>query len=378
MGRVLLTELVVRNTAPPKKGQKSVFDTLIHGFHLRISYGGSRTFCVLYGESRRRITIGQYPVISLAQARAEAKLILAEKTLGRERGTVSFKTALEEFLEYKEQSNKASSFAETKRLLTKYLLPEYQSEALDRITARSLADTFKRRVKSRGELTHLHKVTKTFFRWAVKAQYVPYSPSEALEDPRRSASRERVLDKPELAKVATYALSEGSGTFGTIVALLILTGQRRAQIAGLRADMVDVAGGTISFPPYLMKSGKGHTIPLVGRAAAILKGAVNRQPRRLLFPARGHPDVAFNGWSRVKVAFDRNCGVTDPRWTLHDLRRTFSTYCSELNENREVVERVLSHTVNTGGVRGIYDRYRCQTDRNVDPRSASNLDPSIA
>jgi Arm domain-containing DNA-binding protein len=86
MGRVLLTELVVRNTAAPEKGQKTVFDSLIHGFHLRVSYGGSRTFCLLYGESRRRITIGQYPVISLAQARAEAKHILAEKTLGRERG----------------------------------------------------------------------------------------------------------------------------------------------------------------------------------------------------------------------------------------------------------------------------------------------------
>ena len=97
MGRVLLTELVVRNTPAPEKGQTNVFDNVIRGFHLRISQGGTRTFCLLFGEARRRITIGQYPVISLAQARAEAKRILAEKTLGRERGIVSFKAALDEF-----------------------------------------------------------------------------------------------------------------------------------------------------------------------------------------------------------------------------------------------------------------------------------------
>jgi integrase len=242
-----------------------------------------------------------------------------------------------------------------KRLLTKYLAPEYQSQALDTITARSLADTFKRRVKSRGELIHLHKVTKTFFRWAVKAQYVPFSPCEALEDPRKSENRERVLSKP--AKVAVRAFRYDGSNFDAIVALLLLTGQRRAQIAGLRADMIDTHAGRISFPPYLMKNGKGHTIPLVGRAKDILEPLARKYGRGLLFPARGQPDVPFCGWSRVKEVFDKGCGVTGPGWTLHDLRRTFSTYCAELGEDREIVERILSHTVNTGGVRGIYDRY---------------------
>ena len=76
-----LTDATIRAATPPAKGQKTLWDGL-KGFGIRLSQGGSKTFIVMIG-SGKRFTIGRYPAVSLAEARTEAKRILAEKQLGK-------------------------------------------------------------------------------------------------------------------------------------------------------------------------------------------------------------------------------------------------------------------------------------------------------
>jgi hypothetical protein len=82
MTHVRLTEITVRNLPPPEKGQRTYLDDLLKGLGVRVSQGGSKNFTVMYGAKRRLKTIGRFGVISLAQARQQAKEILAEQTLG--------------------------------------------------------------------------------------------------------------------------------------------------------------------------------------------------------------------------------------------------------------------------------------------------------
>ncbi len=92
-----LTDLTIRSLTPPLKGQRDYFDDALAGFGVRVSQGGSRSFFLFTGKkkNRERKSIGRWGVITLAQARAEAKRILAERTLGHHKPkTMTFSAAL--------------------------------------------------------------------------------------------------------------------------------------------------------------------------------------------------------------------------------------------------------------------------------------------
>jgi hypothetical protein len=111
-----LTDLSVRHLKTEAK-QRSYFDDTVQGFGVRVSPGGTKTFVLVYGPARERITIGRYGVISLADARAEAKRILAERTLGARRPKhVRFDVAMTEFCEgHCDRKNRPGTAYETKR-----------------------------------------------------------------------------------------------------------------------------------------------------------------------------------------------------------------------------------------------------------------------
>jgi len=141
-------------------------------------------------------------------------------------------------------------------------------------------------------------------------------------------------------------------TFHSIVQLLIYTGQRRNEIASLRAEWIDFENRTITLPPLITKNKRQHTFPFGKMAEAVLKKGAKTG---LLFPARGK-DGPFNGWSKVKPAFERNCEI-EP-WVLHDLRRTFATNLAALGVPIHVTEKLLNHVSGTtGGIVAVYQRH---------------------
>src|ERR1700694_1791111 len=97
--RTMLTEIVVRNAKPPERGQTTLWDKTLPGFGLRISQGGTKSWTVMAGADRQLVTIGRYPIITLAAARVEAKRILAERVLGKRHApSITFGSAFENFL----------------------------------------------------------------------------------------------------------------------------------------------------------------------------------------------------------------------------------------------------------------------------------------
>jgi Arm DNA-binding domain len=117
-----LTEMVVRNSKPPERGQYVIFDDLVKGFGFRLSQGGARSWVVVISRNtkKKKITIGRYPEVTLAQAREAARTLLARSTLTapKPKASISFSDAVALFLEsYAQQHHSASWAKEVSRLL---------------------------------------------------------------------------------------------------------------------------------------------------------------------------------------------------------------------------------------------------------------------
>lgn len=160
----------------------------------------------------------------------------------------------------------------------------------------------------------------------------------------RYRPRTRVLSDEELKRVWN---ASGSDRFGTLVKLLILTGQRVGEIASLSQDMV--RGDVITFPAWLTKNKREHTFPL-GAMAAELIGSLS------LPPSGKYKVRSFENYQRLKARLDAASSVSG--WRLHDLRRTFASGLAAQGVTLPAIERLLNHVSGSfAGIVGVYQHY---------------------
>jgi integrase len=188
------------------------------------------------------------------------------------------------------------------------------------------------------------------YHWAVKRGSLAVNPFANLPQ-APLARRERVLADEELR--AVWRATEEPGPFDAIVRMLILTGQRREEAAGMTWHELDADLSTWSIPGSRAKNGITHIVPLPSQAQALLRTQPRHEGKSLVFPGeRG----VFSGWSKSKDRLDQRCGVSD--WTLHDLRRTAATGLQKLGVRLEVTEAVLNHVAGSrAGIVGVYQRH---------------------
>lgn len=168
---------------------------------------------------------------------------------------------------------------------------------------------------------------RNFLNWCIEHGYIEKSPLFRKKSPNRTKSRDRVLSDEELGRI--WRCTEDN-TYGRIVRLLLLTGQRRMEVRNLKPE--DVADGLITFHT---KGDKVNVIPVT----PLVK-------ENLTLPFK------FNNWGDAKRRFDNECGVD---WRHHDLRRTLATKLVGMGVNFITVERILGHSL--PGVSGVYIRH---------------------
>jgi len=363
-----LTDISINALRAPSKGQVTYIDDTLPGFGVRVSQGGVKSFVLVHGRSRRRTTLGRYPSISLKDARKAAKLLLAERTLGRlESPPMGFAEAVNLYLSthYPDRYCKPRTRAETKRLLEKHFLPPFRHEQVADVRTDMISRIVDRLLKTPAEARHAFAAVRQFFNWAVRRGYVDRSPCDRLRPPGRAIARDRVLASDEIVQILQHARSEVS-TFNAIVQLLLLTGQRRNEISSLELSWVDFEDRTITLPARITKNKRSHTFPFGSLSEVLLKSAATnlalraetagaKKPSEILFPARGR-DTPFAGWSKAKPDFDKGCSLA--HWTLHDLRRTCATNLAALGTPVHVTEKLLNHiSGTTGGIVSVYQRH---------------------
>jgi integrase len=351
----VLTELMLRAAKPPERGTTTLWDGAQKHFGVRISQGGAKSFIILSGSGRRQ-SIGRYPTITLASARTRAKELLAEQALGKTRPrAVAFDDAVTDFLAACEKKNRARTVRDYTRLLHRHFA--FGRKNLAEITRHDVSQKLEKLKARPSEQNHALVAAKIFFKWAVRNGYIDQSPCESFS-PIKRLPRERVLSDDELRAVFKTAL-EGSSAFCHIVALLVLTGQRRSEIAALKWEWIGTAERTITLPASLAKNKRTHTFPYGTMVADLLE----RVPRQgdYLFPAardriKGKPATVFNGWGKPKETFDDLCGATE--WQLHDLRRTFASKLAALGVSLPTIEKLLNHVSGSfGGIVAVYQRH---------------------
>jgi integrase len=354
-----LTDLSLKKLRVPDTGRVTYADDALPGFGVRVSSSGVRSFVLLVGRSRKRVTIGRYPTITLSEARTRARELVAGHVLGKEDAArLKFEDALPRFIKnhYGDDYAKPRTRDEIERLLRRHFLPKFRHDQLSSIKTQSLAEVIDDLGDTPSIAHHAFAAIRMFFRWAESRRYVLHSPVAGLRAPRLGAPRERVLARHELKAILKAAYASDS-TFNRIVRLLVLTGQRRGEIAALEREWVDFESGTVTFPSQVTKNKRQHTLPLGALAlAALLTG----KEQGVLFPGRA-VSTPFDGWSKCKPKFDQVCPL--PHWTLHDLRRTFATNLAALGVPVHVTEKLLNHVSGTtGGIVAVYQRHTYEAE----------------
>lgn len=327
-----LTDLSVRKLKPPPTGRKIYFDDALSGFGVRVS-NKSKTYVVLHGTPRRYKSIGRYPDLGLADARVEAMRHLSTKVLRHQ--PITFHQAVALFLKSCETHNRPS----TAKSYQYYLKVFNSKKKVSDISRHDIQVHLRRYEGKPSGYNHSLTIFKIFFNWCIQQEYVDRNPVVG-EKSIRTPSRDRVLYPEEIRKVWNYHFP----AFSTILKVCLLTGQRRSEIASVQHEWIE--NDLLTIPHTVAKNRLRHTIPVSDLTQRLLSEAP--------FGDYGKP---WNGWSRGKKRIDLHVDI--PHWTLHDLRRTFSTIHAEIGTPIHITERLLNHATGatTSGVAGIYNRY---------------------
>src|SRR5262249_25772675 len=150
-----------------------------------------------------------------------------------------------------------------------------------------------------------------FFNWLAARDVIAASPCAGVPLPSKETPRDRVLNDEELRRLWLACEAIG-GPAGACIKLLVLTSQRRREIANLLWS--EIAGDVLALPAGRMKGRTAHVVPLSTQAAAII--AAMPRVGDYVF---GHAPIGH--FDRIKRALDSHMGKT-PRWVTHDIRRS--------------------------------------------------------
>jgi integrase len=362
-------------------------DPAVQGLQLRVrkkAGGTSRTWLFRYkwGDEWVRLTIGHYPGTDLVDAREQAHALrrkidegidprralpkrspkaaplpLSSAVAGAGKHSIEF--LVSEFVErYLKPKRKRPEYAE--RILSADVLPHWRGRDARTIDPPEVIDLLDR-IVDRGSHVMANRVAAILtqlFKFGIHRRIVTSSPVQLLYRPGgKEKPRERTLTDDELrAFLRDPKAATRYARLSHAIVLLLLTGQRRGELALARWTDVDLKAATWTIPPENSKSGRGHVVPLSDWAVAEFR-ALKALAKRSAFvlPANGgdhaiDPKQLTRGVARCQTRM-QELGLG--AFTLHDLRRTCRTGLARLKVEPHIAERVLNHAQEK--IAGTYD-----------------------
>lgn len=354
-------------TRPEGRPQITVFDDEVPGFGVRVS-AKTRVWIISYrnklGQSKQE-TIGRVGLLTATEARKAAADMLARVRLGSDPHTerkaakkaaaVTFGSQIEAYLEMRRKDVSASYYRDLTRSLNVDLAPLHKVPVAD-MTHGQVHEQIERIARDHPHAAKQARAgLSRFFKTMVSKGIAPHNPVVDVETPATPGARDRVLKDDEL--IAVWRATAGDDEFSQIVRLLILSGQRREEVAGMTWDEVDLAKAIWSMPGSRTKNGLPHEVPLSPPMLEILRRRddVRLEGRTHVFGRSGR--TGFSGFSKGKALLDERCPL-GTQWRIHDLRRTVSTNLARLRVRHEVIEAILNHISGAkAGVAGTYNRH---------------------
>jgi integrase len=399
--KIVLTDRTLKALKPPSGSRSAIYwDGIQPNFAVKISPKGRKSFIVV----RRRVgatqptwtTLGQYPTLSLGDARNAARLVLAQLAEGTDprEARAQKRRATEE----EERRRKARTFAavaelyikrhvatlrsgvEVEAIIRREFVPVWGDRQLADITKRDVIEYLEGVVDRGGAKVapgtrrayggdHAARkrlvLLRGLFSFCVDRDLIPASPCDSIKSAKllgAAEPRDRVLEDHELRAVWQAAEAEGY-PYGRLVQMLALTGARRDELGEARWGEVDLDRALLTVGADRMKAKAAHVVPLTPCAVEILDSLPRFAAGDCIFAGQSAAKP-FRGFSWAKVRLDKRIaaatGAIRP-YSLHDIRRTVRTRLSELGVLPFVAELILAHAQQ--GVAKVYDLHRYDAEK---------------
>ncbi len=405
MGSVKLSDTTVAALiCPPGRKDIMFLDAALKGFGLRVTPGGAKVFLFQYrvGNAVRRHRLGEWPTITVAKARKAAEghrgavggggdpaaERRAKAAAEGERKALAKATAAADAFTFGKLvdgwettglAHRRQSYREdaTNRVRI------YFAALLDRPAAKLVrgdvlpvidqVERVRGMVSARRGLSY----ARAAFGWAVKRDLVEGNPFEKIAAPGKETARERVLTVDELRAI-WRAASTMEGVAGAYLRVLLLTLQRREEVARMRWVELSADRSTWTVPADRAKNGKAHLVHLAEPVRVALAGLHRLKGNPHVFPGRRGGSIG--GFSHMKDELLRVMAGAVPiqpgrrrakapdsvaaDWRFHDFRRTGVTMLANLGVAPHVADKLLNHVTGTiQGVAAVYQRAEFLAER---------------
>lgn len=358
--RRILSAQTIRGLKPPVSGRVDYFDESTPGLSLRISAKDRRTWTLFYrtvAGVQKRLTLGQYPAIGLADARDLAQDALRNAAKGHDpaeakraaREAWTFGDLAAEYLERHAKLMK-KSWKEDERQLNADLLPRWRNIPAASLHRRDVRDVLDRLV-DRGATcgaNRLRALISKVYNFGLAREIVDHNPVMGVPKPSPEKTRERVLTEDEIRRV-WQACNTQSPRVAAWFRLRLATGQRGGEILQMRWQ--DLDGDWWTIPPEFVKNQHGHRVYLNRVARDIIDTLYRSEESVWVFPLSSMGDYKHVG---RRLASDTRANIENFRG--HDLRRTAASFMTRRGVPRFIVARILNHSVDKD-ITGVYDRY---------------------
>lgn len=384
-----LTEKAVAALAlEPGRKDRLVADDATPGLFVRVTPGG-RSFLAQYVQAgvKRRVPIGRHGAVTLDAARTAARNILGSVANGVD--VAAERAKARAAAEAERQADKltlAALLDGWSKLALAERRPSYRNEAV-----RALKVAFAPHLHKRAEALSRPSVVaaldgmagqgktaiasrtaaygRACYGWAMKRGTLANNPFASLPDISGPGARDRMLTDGEVGLVWRAAGKLG-WPFQHVFRLLLLTGQRRDEVAGMAWSEVGADGAVWTVPQERAKNGRAHVVHLSAEARAVLAEVPRIKGQALVFSTNGR--TAPSGFSKAVsrliefMEAERREAAAEagepspepiPEWRLHDFRRTMVSWLASTGTPPHIADKLLNHVSGAiSGVAAVYQR----------------------
>ncbi len=340
MPRLTFTDAAVRALQPPPAGQVVYLDAGMPGFGLRIAAGGARTWVFTYrqGKRVRRLTLGHYPHLSLADARKKAKTARAEADLGgdpaaekrAEREAATFAELVTDYIERHAKPKKRSWRAD-EQMLKKHVPASWNDRKAADVTRRDVRELLAKvaaatPIAANRLLACLRKLFNHGIRWDL----IGSNPCALIERPAPERQRERVLTADELRRVWA-AFDAENAHVAALFRLRLLTAQRGGEVRTMEWSEVDLDAGWWTILAEKAKNRRAHRVPLSPQAVAHLRTLPRLDGCGWVFPSARGDGGCRRTITKAVTRIRKASGVD---FWPHDLRRSAASHMTGMGISR--------------------------------------------
>ena len=383
------------------------WDELLPGFGVRVSKDNSRrSFVVRYSEpdgTKRRVTLGSFPELGLADARDKAREILATvqkakpaeavqrsqsqaprpecepqvvtarapepgpstpaprkrapKEELRADGVLTFGELATIYIE-RHAKVKKRTWRDDERNLKVDLLPAWKDRPAESIRRRDVAELLDRIVERGAPIlaNRVKALTSKIFNVGIGRGLVENNPATGVAMPAKERQRDRVLSEDEIRAI-WRTLDAEDLVMAASFKLRLLTAQRGDEV--LRMKWADIADGWWTIPAEVAKNGLTHRVPLSPQAIALLdqlQPLTGRSPWVFASPRKESAPI-----TAIQKAAERIARGAGADFVPHDLRRTAASFMTSMGISRLVVSKILNHV--ESGITAVYDRHSYDAEK---------------